>query len=187
MRFAVAMAALLPAVATAAEIDFVHVRIEDDTYHVTARADIAAGFDAVRAVITDYDHLWWISGAVKKSERLDQPEPGVTAIFVQTRACFAIFCKTFDQIQHVDARDRERIVFEALPQYSDVKRARSEWRMQRLDANHTRVEWEMMLEPDFWVPPLIGPRLVRKDLEEESYSMFRGVEKLAKEREARRR
>lgn len=186
MKFAVAMAALLPALAMAAEIDFVHVRVEDDTYHVSAQADLDAGFDAVRAVITDYDHLWWISGAVLKSERLDRPAVGVTAVFIQTRTCFAIFCKTFDQVQHADEREPERVVFEALPQYSDVKRARSEWRMRRLATGNTRVEWEMLLEPDFWVPPLIGPGLVRKGLEEESYSMFAGIEKLAKERESRR-
>ncbi|HEX6930162.1 MAG TPA: hypothetical protein VF267_12975, partial [Gammaproteobacteria bacterium] len=99
----------------AAEFERIDVRLEDDVYHVHAEARIDAGMSAVRAVITDYNHMHWITGAVQEAEVLERPEQGIAIIYVQSRACFAIFCKTIEQVQRVNARDERLVVFDTLP------------------------------------------------------------------------
>ena len=181
-----AVLALLPAFGTAAEFDAIDVRRDDGVYIVHAEARINAGIDAVRAVVTDYNHMHWITGAVLKAKTLERPEPGIAVVFVRSRACFSIFCKTIEQVQRVDARERGRIVFETLAGRGDLKRGHSIWQLTAIDVHETRVTWDMLMEPDFWVPPLIGPGLITSGLADEGRDMINGMEKLAREREARR-
>ncbi len=186
MRTAGLLLALLPAsVVDAAEFESIDVRVEDDVYHVHAEAHIDAGMKAVRAVITDYDHMHWITGAVLESEVLERPAPGVAVVFVRTRACFSFFCKTIEQVQRVNARDANVIVFETQAG-GDLKQGRTEWRLREIGERRTRLTWDMTMEPDFWVPWLIGPGLITSGLADEGRDMINGIEKLANEREARR-
>lgn len=178
--------ALLGCASHAAEFDSVEVRRNGGIYTVHARARIDANVSAVRAVVTDYNHMHWITGAVLKAETLDRPEPGVATVFVRSRACFSIFCKTIEQVQRADARDPERVVFVTLPGRGDLKQGRSEWLLKEIDAGHTALTWDMLMEPDFWIPPLIGPGLIESGLADEGRDMINGIEKLAKERESRR-
>jgi hypothetical protein len=177
---------LLVSASHAAEFDSIEVRRDDGIYTVHARARVDANINAVRAVVTDYNHMHWITGAVLKAETLDRPEPGVATVFVRSRACFSIFCKTIEQVQRADARDSDRVVFVTLPGRGDLKQGRSEWRLEEIDAGRTALTWDMLMEPDFWVPPLIGPGLIESGLADEGRDMINGIEKLAKERESRR-
>lgn len=170
----------------AAEFESLEVRLVDDVYHVHAEARIDAGTEAVRAVITDYNHMHWITGAVLKAEVLERPAPGVVILFVRSRACFGIFCKTIEQVQQADARDAGIVSFETVPGRGDLKQGRSEWRLRALGGGRTQLTWDMSMEPDFWVPWLIGPGLIQSGLADEGRDMINGIEKLANEREARR-
>ncbi|HEX7047662.1 MAG TPA: SRPBCC family protein [Gammaproteobacteria bacterium] len=169
----------------AAEFENIDVSLENGVYRVHAQARIDAGIQAVRHVITDYNHMHWITGAVLKAEVLERPAPDVAIVFVRSRACFSIFCKTIEQVQRADSRDDDVIVFETLPERGDLKQGRSEWRLQKIGDGQTRLSWDMMMEPDFWVPWLIGPGLIQSGLADEGRDMINGIEKLANEREAR--
>lgn len=170
----------------AAEFENIQVRLDNGVYRVHAEARIDAGIQAVRDVITDYNHMHWITGAVLKAEVLERPAPGIAIVFVRSRACFSIFCKTIEQVQRADSRDDDVIVFETLPSRGDLKHGRSEWRLQKIGDAQTRLRWNMSMEPDFWVPWLIGPGLITSGLADEGRDMINGIEKLANEREARR-
>lgn len=177
---------LLPAFSVqAAEFESIDVRFEDDVYRVHAVARIDAGMRAVRAVITDYDHMHWITGAVLEAKVLERPAQDIAVVFVRSRACFSIFCKTIEQVQRVDSRDANAIIFETIPGRGDLKRGSSEWNLETIDEGRTRLTWNMEMEPDFWVPWLIGPGLVTSGLADEGRDMINGIEKLANEREAR--
>lgn len=181
------VAVALTANAAAAEFESLQVRHEGGDYTVEASARIDAGIDAVRAVITDYRHMHWITGAVQEAAVLDRPEAGVAIVYVRSRACFGFLCRTIEQVQQADARDRDRVVFVTFAHetFDDLEHARSEWRLEALDEGRTRIFWTLEMDPAFWVPPLIGPGLIRDSLEDEGRDMIRGIEKLAREREAR--
>ena len=175
---------LFVAGATAADFEYIEVERDDERYSVQASAVLDVDARAVRAVITDYNHMHWISGAVLRSQVLDRIDPGITVIEVRSRACFGIFCKTMDQVQFVDARDNERVVFRAIPAYSDVDEASSEWLIEPLGDRRTRLVWAMSMVPDFWVPPFIGTSMIQDGLRDEGRDMINGIEKLARERKS---
>ncbi|NJO12629.1 MAG: hypothetical protein HC872_03270 [Gammaproteobacteria bacterium] len=73
------------------------------------------------------------------------------------------------------------LIATALPEQSDVKYGltRSYW---TASAGGTEVQYRLEIEPDFWVPPIIGPPLMIRTLREGTLSLFQNVERAANER-----
>ena len=76
---------------------------------------------------------------------------------------------------------RRYIVPRVLPQMSDLRYGLARWRMSACadDRRRTCLEFKAELEPDFWVPPLIGPWLIQRKLHQEAIVTAEGIEKLA--------
>lgn len=163
----------------AAEMRELTVDWQDDVYSIMAVADLDAPLDAVRRVLLDVEHYHWITGAIRESTLLDRQGPRQVTIYTRMEACFGPFCKEVEQVQRVDFREDNLIRLTSLPKYSDVKLGESEWRIEPLPENRTRIAWRLRMEPDFWVPPLIGPALVRSGLREEGRDTINGIETLA--------
>ena len=165
--------------AGAAEMRELTVDWQDDVYSILATADLDAPIDAVRRVLVDVEHYHWITGAIKESTLLDRQGPHEVTIYTRMEACFGPFCKEVEQVQRVNYSEPNVVRLTSLPKYSDVKSGVSEWRLAELDGNRTRITWSLTMEPDFWVPPLIGPALVRSGLRAEGRDTINGIETLA--------
>jgi hypothetical protein len=50
-----------------------------------------------------------------------------------------------------------------LPQSSDFRRGRAQWRLTA-EGNSTLMQFNAELVPDFFMPPLIGPWLIRREM-----------------------
>ncbi|MDX1443269.1 MAG: SRPBCC family protein [Gammaproteobacteria bacterium] len=165
--------------ANAAEMRELTVDWQDEIYSILAIADLDAPIDAVRRVLVDVEHYHWITGAIRESTLLDRQDATEVTIYTRMEACFGPFCKEVEQVQRVNFSERNVIRLTSLPQYSDVKFGESFWQLEALDDGRTRITWSLQMEPDFWVPPLIGPALVRSGLREEGRDTIRGIEILA--------
>lgn len=172
--------------ANSADFKSLEVTYESGIYRVETDVELDADIHSVRKVITDFNHLHWISGAIRKSQRLDSPAPDIVAVYTLSKVCFLIFCRNIEQIQHVDMGDSNRIVATALPEYSNVKQSVAIWKLIELPDNRTQLQWSLLFEPDFFVPPLIGPAAIKSGLREEGQDTVRGIEKLARERMQRK-
>lgn len=166
----------------AAEFHSLSVEYKDGRYLVAVDVTLDVPVEPVRKVITDYRHLRWITGAIKASQHLDSPADNVHTVYTESQACFLFFCQTIEQVQRVDETDPLRIVSTALPEYSDVKFSVATWQLQPLENDQTRMQWTLEMEPDFFIPPVIGPSIVKSALLEEGKDAARGIEKLARER-----
>ncbi len=60
------------------------------------------------------------------------------------------------------------------------------WTLTELPGGKTQMQWSLLFEPDFFVPPLIGPAVIKSGLREEGQDTVRGIEKLARERMQRK-
>lgn len=170
---------LFAAPAQSAEMRELDVNWEDGVYTVLAVAELDVPIDAVRRVLVDVAHYTWITGAIRESTILDRQSPQEVTIYTRMEACFGFFCKEVEQVQRVDYTDPAIVRLTSLPKYSDVKSGVSEWELSDLGDERTRITWRLSMEPDFWVPPLIGPALVRSGLREEGRDTINGIERLA--------
>jgi len=70
------------------------------------------------------------------------------------------------------------IITIAIPEESDFIYNRTRWTLQSVDGG-TRVTYEAEIEPDFWMPPLIGPWAIKRKLEVSAAEIGARIEYLA--------
>jgi len=152
-----------------------------ERYQVSADVYLDAPLPQVYQVLTDYDHLTRIGGVIRESRILKQIDAHTYLVYVESRGCVLFFCQTIRQTQQVTELTPRDVVAEAIPEESDVKMSSSSWHLDP-QGRGTRMHWEVSMQPDFWIPPLIGPPMVEQALLSQGRSMAEGLEKLARER-----
>jgi len=165
----------------AAQIRAFNVTHKRGTYQANADIYIAAPLPQVYLVLTDYNHLTRIGGAIRQSHILKKIGPHTYLVFVKSRACVLFFCHSIQETQRVVELTSREVVAQALPNQSNVKMSYSMWRLDP-DGTGTRMHWEITFAPDFWIPPLIGPFFMKGEMRAQGKYMAQGVEKLARER-----
>ena len=167
---------LLPAqAATVLQTDVTH---KAGRYTVTFEFGVAADANTVRRVLTDYDHLDRLSRVVQKSEQLSPGDDGRPRVRVVMHSCFLFFCQTVHKLETVTEFSDGRLVVIADPAESDYRYSRVEWRIHAEPAR-TRVTYQAEHEPAFFVPPLIGPWVVKMRIRRELELMAERLEQLA--------
>lgn len=163
----------------AAEVVNVDVVHERGVYHVTIDALLDAPPDAVFAVLTDYPRWAEVNDLIKESVVLEGDDPSRQLVRTVAEGCVLGFCKRFAQVQWMHASDDWHIRAEVVPELSDL---RAGWANTKLSesAGSTLFQYTMMLEPDFWIPPLIGPMMIKRKLRKQAIETAEAVELAAR-------
>ncbi|MGB5606793.1 MAG: SRPBCC family protein [Gammaproteobacteria bacterium] len=157
---------LIPVCTGAGEILELHVEHAAGVYGVSLDARIDAPVAHVQRLVTDYAHLSAINPSILESRVLRVIAPDTHRVHSLLRVCILIFCKEMIQVQ--DVRQHGGGLIEALtvPALSDFRSGVYRWQLLPEDTA-TRMRFSAQLEPDFWVPPVIGPWLIKRKLHEE--------------------
>lgn len=145
--------------AVGAVVSQMDVRQDGDCFVVSAVAHVAAPPDKVYAALLDFEHFTRIYPPVRKSEVLSRSEGHIALVYMETRGCVLFFCRTVTQVQQFDAVSSQDIVAITLPGSGDIRASTSRWHLEP-DGDGTRVTWNLVLDPDFWIPPFIGGPLL---------------------------
>ena len=167
----------------AADILQSEIQHRDGIYRVRFAVRVHAQVDAVRALMTDYARLSRLSPVVTGAEIVQRYGDGTQRLRLNLRACVWILCKDLRKLQDVTAHAAGEIVTVAIPAESDFSRAVERWRIVA-DPSHggaarTRIEYESELTPSFFVPPFIGPTLIKHALRRELTHSIQALERLA--------
>ncbi len=115
------------------------------------------------------------------TRRLD---PKTVEVYTLLRGCVAaVFCKTLRRVERVTESPPGELLAEVIPAESDFRFGRVLWRL-RPDGEGTILRYESHMEPDFWVPGLLGDDLLARSLQRTARDMIGKVEALARERAA---
>lgn len=182
MRFLVLFLLMLglSAGAGAAQFQSLKVGRSGKLYSMTAQVYIDAPVPQVYRVLTDYNHLTRISGAIRKSYLVKRVDAHTAVVYTESRACVLFFCHTIQETQQVSENPPTDLHSEAIPEESNVQLATSTWHLES-DGQGTLMQWSLSIEPEFWIPPLIGPALLEGELRAEGEYSARGIEKLARQ------
>lgn len=158
------IAAANPA-AMAGEIEHARVERKDGEYRVELAASIRGNRDAVYIIATDYEQLSRLSSLIIDSgmvERIEADGTPVTRRRIVMRACVVAFCFNATLIEDIlePATGIIRTVF--IPEQSDFDYGEAVWRLSRIDDDNTMIEFSSRFRPAFWVPPLLGPYLIKR-------------------------
>lgn len=177
--FAVAvLAGLYAATASAADVHVAAASRAGDSYRVSVDAVVSAPLADVRSLLTDYDHLGRINPSIQDSEIVLQRQPGDLRVRTVTDVCVWIYCKRLRQVQDVTEAGDGSIVAIVIPEQSDFNYGYAHLSLWQ-EAAGTRVRLQGELAPNFWIPPLIGPWLIKRKLVEEALVTIGNLERVA--------
>ena len=158
----VALVMLVTVPAMALDKKDVSVEKEDRSYLIRAAFDVPAGVQQVRSVLTDFTHPSRLTSAVTAREVLRQQD-GVVRVQTEFRDCVLFFCKSMTLIHDVAVSANE-VRADVVPDGSDFRHGFLRWSITSLGDRGSHVVFEALMEPDFFVPPLIGGLLIRNAL-----------------------
>lgn len=148
---------------------------DNDVYALSVEARVDAPVDVVYRLITDYDHLHAINPAVKESRILRTFGPTKHRIRTVTRVCVLFYCRDVAQTQDMVQSPGYVIVADILPQDSDFRSGRGHWRLSAA-GNATVLHFRADIVPAFFMPPLIGPWLIRREMVDQMTEIVRLIE-----------
>ena len=190
MRAARAAAALVAldvgALAAAATIDGFDVTKHKGIYAFEAEARLAATRESIYAVITDFDDNAYsrISRSYKESRYLEPAADGTPIVYTRMEGCMKKRCISFARTERLETDAPRWMKSTALPELSDFKHAMSEFVLEP-DGDGTKLIYRTEIEPDFFVPPLIGPWFLKRTVSKGALSALTRIEGLARERDGR--
>lgn len=176
---ALACACLAPA--GAAEIESLTVTQHGARYRTEMAVRLAVSAEAAFAALTDYPGLGRINPRVRAVEILSGEAPAPLRLRTLVELCVGILCRQVAQVQDMRRSAATTLQAEVVPALSDLHYGVAHWRFLPLGAD-SRLHFDAEIEPKFWVPPFIGPWLVKRALTREAIATSSGIEQAARGR-----
>lgn len=177
------IAASLASAATILELD---VSREDGRYSLVADTYLAAPPQAIFDVLVDYEHFSRISSVYKEHGYLEPQPDGTPTVYTLMEGCLLgnMFCKEMRRVERLETREPHFIRTTALPEQSDFELSISEWYLEP-SGDGTSVVYKLEMEPDFWVPPVVGPWFLKRTLMKGGTTAVNRIERLARKEAGR--
>lgn len=161
-RLIAAIALVMPLVALGAVLDSIDVQKRQGRYLLAGEITIDAPMTAVYRVITDYDRLSELDKGIAESRVIERPAAGIALVYTRLTGCVLFFCRDVERIERVEEVSATEIVAHVVPgEGTDVAFEQSRWQLSE-DAGRTRVIYETEIDPAFFIPPFVGPPIVRR-------------------------
>ncbi|KPK40681.1 MAG: hypothetical protein AMJ69_01680 [Gammaproteobacteria bacterium SG8_47] len=161
----------------AGEVVTSQVEHQGREYQMLLVARVDAPRDAVHRALTDYAHLDRVISNVEQS-RIVGHDADALRLLVVSYDCILVFCKRITQVQIVTEHEDGNIDAILDPHHGDFDSGQLNWRIDA-DGPGTRVTLNMRFVPRFWIPPIIGPWLLKLRLRNQSEQTILNLEQLA--------
>ena len=140
----------------ALNLDDVRITRQGRVYTAQLTFDITASVDQVTAVLTDYEHPNRLTPDVTKREVISR-RSGITRVRTEIHSCVALFCKNLTLTQDVTVV-AGAIRADVVPEESDFRSGYILWLVTSSDNGGSHIQYDSVIEPDFFIPPLIGSK-----------------------------
>ncbi|MEM9172591.1 MAG: SRPBCC family protein [Pseudomonadota bacterium] len=180
MRLALIALCLSPAMASAAELLQISVERDGRRYTMVSETWFDAPVIGVFDVLTDYANFDRISSVYKQSGYIEPADDNTPRVYSRARGCVLFFCQTIERVERLENEGLARLRAIAEPDKSDFKFSEASWEFREQD-NGTWVRYSVTMEPGFWVPPVIGPYMMKRKLASGGEDAINRIEVLAQQ------
>ena len=164
--------------ATAAELQSIEVEHDHGEYSLVSVAWFDAGLEETFEVFRTWDYSTQFSSAIVEARDLPPDEQGRPGFYSRAQGCILFFCKSLVRQGWVElVKNRELRAF-ADPAHSDFEFSNETWTF-REENGGTRVLYELHMDPKFWIPPAIGPYLIKRKLRNNGGEALDRIERVA--------
>jgi hypothetical protein len=180
-RFTLSVLLMLAAPsASAASMVSLEVDHEDGRYSLESIAWFDAGIDETYEVFSHWDLSTKFSKAIVEAHDLEPDEKGRPGFYIRNKGCVLFFCKSLVREGYVESQDDLLLRAYTNPDKSDFRFCEESWEFAAEDGG-TRVRYLLSFEPDFWVPPGIGPYMIKRKLRSDGGKALGRIEAIAQE------
>jgi hypothetical protein len=174
---ALVLSALLPA--WGAEVRNIEVSEHHGRYTVSFEALVNVPVDRALHLMLTPD-LWpQLTPIITDAKVLARDTSGPRRVQVTFHDCVLIFCKTLRKTEDVTIGSDGRIESLAIPAESDFSYASEDWQIVAEDGG-TRIRYRSEMVPGFFVPPLIGPYILKSRMRAQLIQTATNLEKLSR-------
>jgi hypothetical protein len=168
----------------AAQIDAITVTHRDDGFKIVFDAVVDAPAQQVYGVLADYARLGKLSPVITAISVDAAPTGRGERVRSVIKACVWFFCRQIVQVEDVTEPDANTIVAHIVPGAGDFESGSCFWRVTN-EGPRTRLHYEATRVAAFWVPPLIGPWVIRRTVREQLETSIVVLERLANQKPGR--
>jgi hypothetical protein len=173
-----AIGLLAPANASSATIAHAQAKHHQGRYLLSFEVVLDAELDKVWQIMTDYEHFSRVSSSVVESRIIERVSENHHRVGISSKSCILFFCQTVNKVEDIRATPKTDIVIVIDAAQSDFSYSVEHWHLFAEGAK-TRIFYSGEMEPNFFIPPVIGPWLVKSFFIEEIKATAVEVESLA--------
>ena len=174
----IALAFFQPLYVLAFEFSEAEVTENNGVFKIRVDAVINAPPDYIRAVLTDYLHIYRLSPSIIESEVLPSSIDEETHVRTRLLCCTPVFCREVERVEAVRLLASGDLEAKIVPGLSEFKSGKATWKIMPFEGN-SRMVYEASLEPDFFIPPVVGTSIVKNNLKNEFLTTLERVERIA--------
>ncbi len=180
MRCMLGLSLLVAGAVSAAELRSIEVEHHKGEYSLVSEAWFDAGLDETFEVFRHWDYSTKFSSAIVEARDLEPDETGRPGFYIQHRGCILFICFTLERQGYVELQHNEVLRAFADPELSDFEFSNETWTFTEVDGG-TSVLYELHMDPKVWVPPAIGPYMIKRKLKKDGGRALGRIEALAQE------
>ncbi len=180
MRWALVLVLIVAGAASAAELRSIEVEHHKGEYSLVSEAWFDAGLDETFEIFRHWDYSTKFSSAIVEAKDLEPDETGRPGFYIQNRGCILFICFKLVRQGYVELQHNKVLRAFADPELSDFEFSNETWTFAEVDGG-TSVLYELHMDPKVWVPPAIGPYMIKRKLRSDGSSALDIIEALAKE------
>lgn len=167
-----------PQYALAFDLIEAEVTEENGIFRIKASALIEAPPDYIRYVLADSTHIYRLSPSIIESEVLPSSTAGEKQVRTRLLCCTSVFCREVDRVDRVRMLKSGNFEAEIIPALSEFKSGKATWEITPMD-DGSYIVYQAYLEPDFFIPPVVGTQVVIQHLRDEFTTTFIRIERIA--------
>jgi len=159
----------------AAELISLEVGHEGETFTVRLEMKLDVTAEHVHQVLTDYHQLHRLHPSIVESRILPSPGGGYSRVFTRMESCVLFFCSEITRVEDVYQSASGDLLAIIVPEQSDFKTGTAVWRMAE-HGKYTVLVYEASMQPDIFIPPMIGIYLVKEKIKDDLLVSFKRIE-----------
>lgn len=169
----------LASVAGAAEMRSVNVDYSGGRYTMASEVWFDASVEQVYDVFRRWDLSPQFSSAIVEARDIEADDQGRPGYYIRNQGCVLFFCRSFERNGHVESDINEVLRAYADPETSDFLLCNETWTFSEENGG-TVVVYNLRMKPKFWVPPGIGPYLIKRKLKNDGGDAIDRIEVIAR-------
>jgi hypothetical protein len=180
--FIFGLVAAVTAPARAADLREIEVARVDGNYLLHSVVWFDAGIETVYHVFLDWDLSEQFSSVVVEARNTGSDANGDRGFYTRNRACVLFYCMSVERRGRVEHEPVRLIKAITDPEASDFHLSNETWEFEE-EGEGTLITYQLEMRPKFWIPPVIGPYVLKKKLRDDGANALDRIEAIAQDRE----